>query len=64
MAKAPPPPDVLANIIIWGCGHAKVGMVVQKFHVCGLQPPPTSKKLSTPLVLYQFQSLKLIFMTH
>ena len=34
-----PPPDFLANNILWGCGHAKVGMVVQKFHVCGLQPP-------------------------
>ena len=32
-----------------GCGHAKVGVVVHKFHMCNLQPPPTFKKLSTPL---------------
>ena len=37
---------LLANIIIWGCGRAKVGVVVQKLHVRDLQPfPPTLKKL-------------------
>ena len=34
-----PPQIFWANIIIWGCSHAKVGVVVQKFHVHGLQPP-------------------------
>ena len=39
-------PEFLANIIIWGCGHAKVGVVVQTLHVRGLQPfPLTLKKL-------------------
>ena len=33
------PPDFLANIIIWGCGPAKVGVVVQKFHVHSLHAP-------------------------
>ena len=37
----------LPKFMIWKCGHPKVGVVVQKFHVCGLQPPPppTLKKL-------------------
>ena len=49
-AKAPTPQDFVANIMLWGCDHAKVGVVVQKFHVHGLQPL-TSKKLSTPLLI-------------
>ena len=40
----------------WGCGHAKVGMVVQKF-ACALHAwssaPPTSKTSSTLLVSQQ-----------
>ena len=31
-----------------GCGHAKVGVVVQKFHVRGLQPPPLLKVIYAP----------------
>ena len=34
--EAKAPPDFLANIILWGHGHAKVDVVVQKFHVRGL----------------------------
>ena len=33
-------------------------MVVQKFHTHGLQPPPTSKKLSTPLYMQTYKRYK------
>ena len=37
-AKAPPP-RFFSKHYNKGCGHAKVGVVVQKFHLRGLQPP-------------------------
>ena len=51
-----PSPKFLANIIIWRCGHAKVGVVVQKSHAHSLQPPPLLKSCLHPLICSGFLS--------
>ena len=44
-------PDFWANILKWGCDHAKVRMVVQTLTV--FTPPLLKSYLATPLKIYQ-----------